>query len=84
MYCSSMLKKEILATAGLNWRLKDHVLQFTAVEWLIPLQKMYATVGGEKRGLELDIQLNQKEKAANAASVTFMRERRDLNPRPFP
>jgi len=33
------VKKSVISGIGLNWRLKDHALNFDLVEWLIPLSE---------------------------------------------
>ena len=77
--------KEILLTLGGNCTLKDGALALTRHEWLVPiatkaqgLQKRFIAVRTGNEGS------NERHKETLASLHPLMRERPDLNRRPFP
>ncbi|MBI5456849.1 recombinase family protein [Candidatus Kaiserbacteria bacterium] len=82
-------KRAIVSAMGLNWRLKDHMLTFEPVEWLIPIIEQKATIESRINEFELakvstESKQLQRQKVALATLRPNLRERRDSNPQPRP
>jgi site-specific DNA recombinase len=66
---STGAQKEICASLGSNYKLKDKELIFEASVWLIPIQKAYPELIAEYQRLELQKNLDAEAWNANLASI---------------
>lgn len=84
MFGDIQTKREILGTISrLNSTLKDHILNVTKVEWLVPIEKQYPLIKEKYDAFELKNKHNpQRQKDAFASLSPLMRSRRGLNPQP--
>lgn len=62
-------KKEVCASLGSNYELKDKTLIFEASVWLIPIAKAYPELLAEYRRLELQKYLNTEVWNAGLGSI---------------
>lgn len=63
------LKKEIIRTLGISFKLQDKILTIEPTEWLVPIQTRYSAVEKEYRTLELNKKLSNKAKTEAFSSV---------------
>ncbi len=82
LFGDSETKREILSCiSGLNCTLKNHMLDITTVEWLVPIKEYYPALEAKYKALEPEKMLTPEgRKEAFDLFRPDLRERRDLNP----
>ncbi len=74
-------KKEVLSIIGQNLLLKDGVLEFEAIKYLVPILEKYPAL--EKEYLKVQTYPEQMKKDAIASLISAWYTRQDLNLRPL-
>ena len=78
------VKREILATLGQTFLLKDKILQIEPIEWLVPISNLSKIEQNELIRLEpAKIGLNKAKNRTSCPAFAKWGDRWDLNPQPL-
>lgn len=85
LFGDTQTKREILSTISqLNCTLKNHLLNVTKVEWLVPIEKMYPALEARYKAVEPEKMLTEQgRKEVSDLFCPDVRSRPDLNRQPL-